>query len=108
VAENILDRVQTERELTPTSLESWDGDLRVVDDLVTIGVGDGGGCKVEWEGTLPCVGVLVILVLVLFVVITLLGVLVLVSPFRSGRGHFLVLVVLWGRGSEDEGWEGSG
>jgi hypothetical protein len=111
VADGVGVGVQTKCEFTVTIRgESWDGNLRVVDDLVSIGVGDEGRGELEWERTLPAV--IVVLVLWCFIVLlALVGVLVLVSPCGSSGLVVGLLsslaVVLGGRSSDGEGGENS-
>jgi hypothetical protein len=112
VADCIGVGVQTKGEFTVTiGGKSWDGNLRVVDDLVSIGVCDEGRGELEWERSLPAV-VVVFLLLGLFVVlVSLVGVLILVPPC-GGRGLVVGLldsltVVLRGRSGDGEGGENS-
>jgi hypothetical protein len=111
VADGVGVGVQTKCEFTVTiGGKSWDGDLRVVDNLVSIGVSDEGRGELEWERTLPAV--IVVLVLGSFVVfVALVGVLVLVPPCGSSGLVVSLLsslaVVLGGRSSDGEGGENS-
>jgi hypothetical protein len=104
VADDVLLGVQAKGELAPSFSESGDSDLRVVDDLVTIGVGDESLGEVEGERSLPAVVIVLVFTLVLFVVLVAsVRVLVLVPPFGAlGRLLVFVLgnvaVVLGGRG----------
>jgi hypothetical protein len=113
VADDVLLRVQAKGELTPTLCESGNGDLRVVDDLVTVGVSDEGLGEDEGERTLPAVVIVLVVALVLLVLLVAsVRVLVLVPPRGTG-GSLLVLglgnvtVVLGGRGGEGKCWEDS-
>lgn len=113
VADDVLLRVQAKGELSPTLGESGNGDLRVVDDLVTVGVSDEGLGEDEGERTLPAVVVVLVVALVLLVLlVTSVRVLVLIPPRGTG-GSLLVVslgdmpIVLGGRGGEDESWEDS-
>jgi len=111
VADGVGVGVQTKCEFTVTiGGESWDGNLRVVDDLVSIGVSDEGRGELEWERSLPAI--IVVLVLGCFVVlVSLVGVLVLVPPCRSGGFVVSLLsglaVVLGSRSGDGEGGENS-
>lgn len=103
--------VQTKGEFTVTIRgESWDRDLRVVDDLVAVGVGDKGRGELEWEGTLRVV-VVVLLLGCFLVLVSPVGVLVLIPPCGSRRLVVRLLsslaVVLGSRSGEGEGREDS-
>jgi hypothetical protein len=111
VADGVGVGVQTKCEFTVTIRgESRDGNLRVVDDLVSIGVSDEGGGELEWERTLPAV-VMVFVLGSFIVLVALMGVLVLVPPCRSSGLVVGLLsrltVVLGGRSGEGEGGENS-
>jgi hypothetical protein len=111
VADGVGVGVQTKCEFTVTIRgESWDGNLRVVDDLVSIGVSDESRGELEWERTLPAI--IVVLFLGGFIVfVALVGVLVLVPPCGSSGLIVSLLsglaVVLGGRSSDGEGGENS-
>ena len=103
--------VQTKCEFTVAiGGKSWNGNLRVVDDLVSIGVSDEGRGELEWERTLPAV-IMVLFLGGFVVLVALVGVLVLVPPCRS-RGLVVSLlsslaVVLGSRSGDGEGGENS-
>jgi len=113
VADSVGVGVQTKGEFTVTIRgQSWDGDLRVVDDLVAIGISDKGRGELEWERSLPAVIIVVFLLGgFLVVLVALLGVLVLVPPCGSGGLVVSLLdvlaVVLGGRSSDGKGGENS-
>jgi hypothetical protein len=86
--------------------ESGNSNLRVVDDLITIGVSDKGRSELEGERAFPAVVILVVIVLVLVPLVSSVRVLVLVPPFGT-FGLLDVLVVLRGRSGHGEGWEDS-
>jgi hypothetical protein len=111
VADGVGVGVQTKCEFTVTIRgKSWDGNLGVVDDLVSIGVSDEGRGELEWERSLPAV--IVVLVLGCFIVlVALVGVLVLVPPCGSGGLVVGLLsslaVILRSRSGDGEGGENS-
>lgn len=91
MADDVLDRVQAEGELTPSALETGDGNLGVVDDLVTVGISDEGRGEVEGERALPGVLRAVVLVISLVVVVLVVIVLVVITPLAASV-RVLVLV----------------
>jgi len=109
VADGVGVGVQTKGEFTVAIRgESWDRDLRVVDDLVAVGVSDECGGELEWERALRAV-VVVLLLGCFLVLVSLVGVLVLVPPCGS-RGLVVRLLsslaIVLGSGSgEGEGGE---
>jgi len=111
VADGVGVGVQTKCEFTVAiGGKSWNGNLRVVDDLVSIGVSDEGRGELEWERSLPAI--IVVLVLGCFIVlVSLVGVLVLVPPCGCGGLVVSLLsglaVVLGSRSSDGEGGENS-
>jgi hypothetical protein len=111
VADGVGIGVQTKGEFTVAiRRKSWDGNLRVVDDLVSIGVSDEGRGELEWKRTLPAV-VMVFVLGSFIVLVALVGVLVLVPPCGSSGLVVGLLsglaVVLGGRSGDGEGGENS-
>jgi hypothetical protein len=112
VADGVCVGVQAKGEFTVTiRRKSWDGNLRVVDDLVSIGVSDEGRGELEWERSFPAIVFVLILLGLLVVLVSLLGVLILVPPCRSGGLVVGLLsgltVVLGGRSGHGQGGENS-